>query len=50
MILFYMEEQKLTEIGEILGIPVSTVKTRLYRAKRLLQKELEGILHERKYG
>lgn len=41
ILLFYMEGQKLSDISIILGIPEGTVKNRLYRAKKLLEKELE---------
>ncbi len=50
IILFYMEGLHLGEIARILEMPQGTVKTRLYRAKGLLQKELEGILDEQKIG
>lgn len=41
ILLFYMEGQKMSDISIILGIPEGTVKNRLYRAKKLLEKELE---------
>lgn len=50
ILLFYMEELKITEIAEILGIPQGTVKSRLYKAKKVLEKELEVVLNEKKYG
>lgn len=49
VLLFYMEEQKLSEISRILGIPEGTVKTRLHRAKKLLEKELEVVFHGQRY-
>lgn len=49
-LLFYMEGQKLSEISKILEIPEGTVKTRLHRAKKLLEKELEVVLNEQRYG
>ena len=37
--LFYLDEMKLVEISIILDIPVGTVKSRLYRARKLLQQQ-----------
>ena len=48
VLLFYMEEQKISEIAEILGTPEGTVKSRLYKAKKLLKKELEVVLNEKR--
>lgn len=50
VLLFYMEGQKLSEISRILEIPEGTVKTRLYRAKKLLERGLEVVLNEQRYG
>lgn len=44
VLLFYMEEMSLREIAGILGIPEGTVKSRLHKAKKMLEKELEGVL------
>lgn len=49
ILLFYMEELKISEISDILGIPQGTVKSRLYKAKKMLEKELEVVLNEKKY-
>ena len=38
--LFYLETQSVEEIGSILSIPTGTVKSRLFRARELLKKEL----------
>src|SRR5437764_10562584 len=35
-----IEEQSHAEIAEVLGVPVGTVKSRLFRATRALRKEL----------
>lgn len=43
VLLFYMEEMKLSEIAAILKLPEGTVKSRLYRAKKMLEKELEVL-------
>jgi RNA polymerase sigma-70 factor (ECF subfamily) len=38
--LFYFEELSLNEVADVLNIPVGTVKSRLFRAKRLLRHNL----------
>ena len=40
VLLFYMEELSLSEIASVLRVPESTVKSRLHRAKRILQRKL----------
>lgn len=39
IVLYYFERNTLPEIAEILGIPEGTVKSRLYKARKLLEKE-----------
>ena len=39
--LFYLQELSLAEVSEVLAVPVGTVKSRLFRARRLLQEEIE---------
>lgn len=41
-ILRYYHDMKLSEIALALGIPTSTVKTRLHRAKKILGESLKG--------
>jgi RNA polymerase sigma-70 factor (ECF subfamily) len=41
--LFYWENLKVTEIGEILGVPVGTAKTRLHDGKANLVEQLRKI-------
>ena len=41
VILQYYEELSINEISEMLGIKSNTVKTRLHRAKKLLQSSLK---------
>ena len=38
--LFYWEEMTAAEIGEVLGLPLGTVKTRIARARQLLVKAM----------
>ncbi|WP_041808134.1 sigma-70 family RNA polymerase sigma factor [Evansella cellulosilytica] len=48
IILFYYEDLSLTEMGELLGENVSTLKSRLQRARRRLKEVLSsrGITYE----
>ena len=41
VVLRYFEDLKIEEIANILGIPLSTAKSRLYKALKLLKIELE---------
>lgn len=41
VLLRFFEDMKLSEIAQVLGIPLSTVKNRLYRALSLLRMDLE---------
>lgn len=34
------------EISELLGVPVNTVNSRVFRGKKILQKKLEGYYNE----
>lgn len=43
LILKYIEEKEYAEIGDILQIPIGTVSTLIYRAKRELKKNLTNI-------
>lgn len=43
LILFYFQGLAYETIGEILKIPVKTVETRLYRARKQLRSELTGL-------
>jgi RNA polymerase sigma factor (sigma-70 family) len=42
--LFYLRELTLVEVAESLDVPVGTVKSRLFRARRLLRRELDGFV------
>lgn len=46
ILLYYMEELNIAQIAEVAKVPVGTVKSRLYQARRLLEKKLEGVLNE----
>ena len=40
--LFYLRELSLEEIAGLVGVPVGTVKSRLFRARRMLRREMGG--------
>jgi RNA polymerase sigma-70 factor (ECF subfamily) len=40
--LFYLRELSLAEVAEVLDVPVGTVKSRLFRARRLLRHGLDS--------
>ena len=40
--LFYLRELSLEEIAGLVGVPVGTVKSRLFRARQMLRRVLEG--------
>lgn len=42
--MFYVQELGYAEIAEVTGLPVGTVKTHLFRARLLLQKEVQKDL------
>ena len=42
VLLRFFEDMKLSEIAQVLGVPLSTVKNRLYRALSLLRIDLEA--------
>lgn len=41
LVLFYLHELSLSQVAELLGVPVGTVKSRLYRARKMLRDRLE---------
>lgn len=47
VVLYYFEGNSLSEIAEILGIPEGTIKSRLYGARKTLEKELKKL--QKKY-
>lgn len=40
LVLFYLEDLTLTQLAEVLAIPVGTVKSRLFRARQILRRQL----------
>jgi RNA polymerase sigma-70 factor (ECF subfamily) len=40
LVLFYLEELTLEQIADVLGVPSGTVKSRLFRARRMLRQQL----------
>lgn len=40
LVLFYLEELTLAQLAEILDVPVGTVKSRLFRARKMLRASL----------
>lgn len=47
--MFYMKQLNLEEIGEITGIKASSVKVKLFRARKRLAQQLQLMLHEEVY-
>ena len=45
--LYFMQDLAYQEIAEMIGCPVGTVRSRLHRARRMLQKQLWRIAQER---
>lgn len=50
VLLFYMEELPVKQIAAILRIPVGTVLSRLHQARKILKKELEGVINGKGTG
>ena len=44
--LVYVEDRPIAEVAKIIGIPEGTVKSRAYRARRLLRAALHGVPHD----
>lgn len=42
LVLFHLEDLSLEECAQVLGVPVGTVKSRLFRARRMLRVAAEG--------
>lgn len=48
VLLYYMEDLSVAQIASIVRIPAGTVKSRLYHARKMLEKELEVVLNEKR--
>lgn len=46
ILLYYMEEVPQEKIAKIMHIPIGTVKSRLYAARKILKSELEEYFYE----
>ena len=46
ILLYYMEEVPQEKIAKILHLPIGTIKSRLYAARKILKSELEEYFHE----
>jgi len=40
LVLFYLKELTLVELADVLAVPIGTVKSRLFRARHLLRRNL----------
>ena len=45
--LYFIEDFSYQQIADVVGCPVGTVRSRLHRGRRMLQKSLWGIAEER---
>ncbi len=50
LLLVYVEEMSYLELAEVLGCPMGTVMSRLYRGRKLLREELKDFALERGLG
>ena len=41
LVLFYLRELTLAELAAVLAVPVGTIKSRLFRARNALRRQLE---------
>ena len=48
VLLYYMEDLSVAQIAVAVRIPAGTVKSRLYHARKILEKELEVVLNEKR--
>ncbi len=45
VLLYYMKEMQTAQIARMLDLAPGTVKSRLYQARKMLEKELEDVLY-----
>lgn len=50
VLLYYMEGLSVAQVAAVAKLPEGTVKSRLHQARKLLRKELEVVLNEKRYG
>jgi len=50
LLLCDVEEMSYQEIADTLGVPIGTVMSRLYRARKALRAALEQKMRETKHG
>ena len=50
VLLYYMEELSTKQIAGVMRVPAGTVLSRLHQARKLLKKELESVLDEKRIG
>lgn len=48
VLLYYMESLSVAQVASVVKIPKGTVKSRLHQARKLLEKELEVVLNEKR--
>ena len=44
VLMYYLEDISVSQISEIIRIPQGTVKSRLYKARKILEKQLEDLI------
>jgi RNA polymerase sigma factor (sigma-70 family) len=42
LVLFYLRELTLNELADVLAVPIGTIKSRLFRARNLLRRQLQS--------
>lgn len=47
ILLYYTIDLSVGEIAKVMKIPVGTVKSRLFKARKIIEKELEDTQHEK---
>jgi RNA polymerase sigma-70 factor, ECF subfamily len=45
--LYFMQDMSYQEIADVLEVPIGTIRSRLHRARRMLQKALWQLAEER---
>ena len=50
VLLYYMEDLSTKQIARVMRVPTGTVLSRLHQARKILKKELESVLDEKRIG